>query len=290
MRPKRVSAKSTCAQSAQISAGSLTQSLSTLRLRKMKPFTKIIMIRPTFFLCVGVATLFSSVAVAQFENDIRSSANEIIRDNAVAPVDFQSDLNSKFNSVDDGIRDALQNQSGLGAMPHESPSNEFGLDFLNSQSASSWFGGLKKQAHDVQLPKVIGSLAIVLGGYLGFVWLTRKMGGNANHGLPQEVVEVLGHTPFGAKKTLQLVRLGSKLLLLMNSPEGTQSIGEITDPHEVEYLISLCGGKKMSRSAVAIRKASSSPVPTNAGADLKRVLQQLQRTVDVNGNHSVFEA
>ena len=77
--------------------------------------------------------------------------------------------------------------------------------------------------------RMIGSLALVLGGYFGLVWVSRHFGGGKGK-VPKEVLEVLGQTPFGPKKHLQIVRLGSKLLLLINGPEGIHPIGEITDP------------------------------------------------------------
>ena len=115
-----------------------------------------------------------------------------------------------------------------------------------SQKITSFFSG----GDGGRFKKVFGSLALVVGGYLAFVLLMRKFNFTGNHGIPSEVIEVIGNAPFGPRKNLQLVRLGSKLLLLMNSPEGTHPVGEITDPQEVEYLISLCNGKgtKANRS------------------------------------------
>jgi len=104
--------------------------------------------------------------------------------------------------------------------------------------------------------RMFGSLALVLGGYFSLVWVSRQFGGG-NGKMPKEVVEVLGQTPFGPKKHLQIVRLGSKLLLLINGPEGTHPIGEITDPEEVEYLASLCSGRKTANAANVLRIAKA---------------------------------
>ena len=64
----------------------------------------------------------------------------------------------------------------------------------------------------------------------------------ARTGLPSEVLEVIGQTSFGPRRTLQLVRLGNKLLLILNSPEGTHPIGEVTDAEEVEHITRVCSG------------------------------------------------
>ena len=128
---------------------------------------------------------------------------------------------------------------------------------IAGEKASSWFSGLSSEGNWMQdikgffkssgTSKVIGSLALVLGFYFLFVWVTRKLNPLGNAGLPSEVLEVLGQVPFGPKRSLQMVRLGPKLLLLLNSPEGTQPLGEITDPEEVEYLASLCQKKTSPR-------------------------------------------
>ena len=99
--------------------------------------------------------------------------------------------------------------------------------------------------------KVFGSLAVVLGGYFGFVWLTRLFGSGNRRGIPREVIDVVGSTPFGPQKSLQLVRLGSKLLLLLTTPEGTQSVGEVSDPAEVAHLIALCDPKAARGSSTS---------------------------------------
>ncbi len=113
--------------------------------------------------------------------------------------------------------------------------------------------------------RMLGSLALVLGGYFSLVWVSRHFGENGK--VPSEVLEILGQTPFGPKKQLQIVRLGSKLLLLINSPDGTHPIGEITDPEEVEHLASLCQGRKTASAANVLRiaKAATSPPTAQTG-------------------------
>ena len=120
----------------------------------------------------------------------------------------------------------------------------------------NWQDKFGSYFHNFDAARMIGSLALVLGGYFGLVWFSRQFGGG-NGKVPQEVVEVLGQTPFGPKKQLQIVRLGSKLLLLINGPEGTHPIGEITDPQEVEYLASLCPGRKTASAANVLRIAKA---------------------------------
>jgi flagellar biogenesis protein FliO len=134
-------------------------------------------------------------------------------------------LQSWFKNTTGGWFDGLQSKGGWG------------------EKLSGLFGGMNESTR-----KMLASLTVVLGGYFAFVALMRRLNPKSNRGIPSEVVEVVGNTPFGPRKNLQLVRLGSKLLLLMNTPEGTHPVGEITDPTEVEYLISLCSGKRQRAS------------------------------------------
>ncbi len=211
----------------------------------------------------------------------------------------------------------------------ESASEEMSGLLGAAQAAVPWGKNLKNRFAGVDVKKMLGSLAIVLGGYLGFVWLVRRFNSGATGKLPAEVLDVVGAAPFGPRKSLQLVRLGSKLLLLLNGPEGTHPIGEITDPTEVEHLISLCRGRHRSRStdqkvftnlmgrlqagmppmahnrneSLAIPQsqmepasaapATSSRVPVaaaNTTSELERIVQRLSSVVAQTNGRNVFEA
>ena len=167
-----------------------------------------------------------------------------------------------------------------------------------------WSQKLQSLTGSADIGKMLGSLALVLGIYFAFVWAMRKLNPNGNKGLPPGVIEVMGQVPFGTRRNLQLVRLGSKLLLLMNSPEGTQPIGEITNPTEVEYLASLCPGNRKQRAnsanhIAAIQQAAkrlgapnpqaaaATPTTTN-NSNLANILRTLEQAANPNGN--VFEA
>lgn len=106
---------------------------------------------------------------------------------------------------------------------------------------------------------MIGALSLVLGGYFGFVWLLRMLSPRSNRQLPSEVIEVLGKTAFGKGQHLQLVRLGSKLLLLLESNEGIQPIAEISDPLEVHHLISCCDPFPNRRRGRRLNPAKHAP-------------------------------
>lgn len=258
--------------------------------------------------------------------------NHGVQQSSYAPQGFQASNNTASESNNIGRasfpESALPFDSGVRTADFESPTDSGGSLEANIDSAaeklsewkdiagekaSTWFGGLSSEGSwledlkgfysDSGTSKVIGSLALVLGLYFLFVWVMRKINPMGNGGLPSEVVEVLGQVPFGAKRSLQMVRLGPKLLLLLNSPEGTQSIGEITDPDEVDYLSSLCMGKSASRSKPSSSRSSRSqtdqaaspPSPTRVqprtvgSTSLNDVIQILQQANNPNGQ-TMFEA
>lgn len=160
---------------------------------------------------------------------------------------------------------------------------------LGSMKEGSWPEKLKSFFGGADVGRMLGSLSLVLGGYFALVWVLRRFNLGGNKQLPSEVLEVVGHAPFGPKQNLQLVRLGSKLLLLMNSPEGTQPIGEITDPVEVDHLVALCSGKPrtLSRPSPAITHVPSPPPREPNTTSLNDVLRALD---SAKASGTLFEA
>ena len=171
--------------------------------------------------------------------------------------------------------------------------SSFGTAFTDVES---WIGKFKTLTASSDVGRMLGSLALVLGLYFGFVWIMRRLSPSSNQNLPREVLELMGQIPFGPKRQLQLIRLGSKLLLIINSAEGSQAIGEITDPNEVECLVALCSGRRhpfqpKMRPAAAAGPAVPSP-SAQSQAPQQNNLANILRTLDLSGNsnNSVFEA
>ncbi len=94
-----------------------------------------------------------------------------------------------------------------------------------------------------------GGLAIAVGLVLSFTWLLRSLAPKSARPLPRDVVEVLGRAPLGGKQTTQLVRVGSKLVLVAITPDGAETLTEITNPDEVARLIAACDAKRGDGSA-----------------------------------------
>lgn len=84
------------------------------------------------------------------------------------------------------------------------------------------------------------SLAIVLGLFFALLWLAKRNMPRGMTAISSEVVKVLGRAPLSGRQQMHLVRIGNKLLLVSVTPNGAETLTEITDPQEVDHLTSLC--------------------------------------------------
>jgi flagellar biogenesis protein FliO len=105
-----------------------------------------------------------------------------------------------------------------------------------------------------------GSLAIVLGLFLGIMWLLRQASPRGFGVLPAEVFESLGRAPLPNHQQVQLLRCGNRLILISIGITGVEPLAEITDPSEVERLTMLChqprkGGSSTTSFRQVLRQA-----------------------------------
>ena len=84
------------------------------------------------------------------------------------------------------------------------------------------------------------SLGLVLILFLGVAWFVKRAQPQSHAILPTGVIEVLGRMPISQKQQLQLVRMGPKLLLVSSTGTGMQTLGEISDPNQVEQMVAMC--------------------------------------------------
>ncbi|MGB9689995.1 FliO/MopB family protein [Thermogutta sp.] len=100
----------------------------------------------------------------------------------------------------------------------------------------------------------VGALAMVVGVFLVFAWMLRRVHPQGHQVLPREVVEVLGHTALSARQRLCLIRLGRKVVLVAMSTETIEPITEIDDPVEVDRLVGLCVSQRPHSSTQTFRQ------------------------------------
>ncbi len=74
-------------------------------------------------------------------------------------------------------------------------------------------------------------------------WLVSRLRSGRSHDhsvLPEGVIVPLGRRAVGGGQSVQLIRIGSRILVVTPTAEGLRTLTEITDPQEVERLVSLC--------------------------------------------------
>jgi flagellar biogenesis protein FliO len=88
--------------------------------------------------------------------------------------------------------------------------------------------------------RTIGALLVVLALFLLGAKLWRQHIPVANIGLPTEAIEILGRKPIEPRLSVYLIRCGSRILVVGSSADGMQTLAEVTDPVEVDYLAGIC--------------------------------------------------
>lgn len=91
------------------------------------------------------------------------------------------------------------------------------------------------------------SLAVVLGVIAGLALLFKRLMPSHRQGRGG-LVEVVGRTHLSAKQSLNLVRVGRRLVLVGATPEGMRALCEIDDPREVMEILARVPGSSASSS------------------------------------------
>lgn len=91
--------------------------------------------------------------------------------------------------------------------------------------------------------KTISVLAVLVIVIVVGAKLLRKHAPNLGGGIPADALEVLGKRTIDRGQNVYLVRLGSRILIVGSSAGGLQTLGEITDPVEIDYIAGLCKPK-----------------------------------------------
>jgi|GEM_PF-4151363 len=215
--------------------------------------------------------------------DFRSAPMHTVQ--AVPPADFSTQSahgETSGNSTGD-FADAMKAAVDL----------EFALTNAESSGQEDWSSGfremLRSQTASINWTRMLGSLAIVVGGWFLVTWLFRMVSPRTNGRLPASVFELVGSARLNSRQSLQLVRVGSRLLMLIVSPEGAQAVGEISHPGEVETLVAQCESGSFRRG----QRSQAGPAAVSSGRDttalLEQLVQSLQKPGGQRGARTEFE-
>lgn len=129
----------------------------------------------------------------------------------------------------------LSNHASIGSgktPPNTTGSGEHQLELSTGQGLKS---ARNRRANPTRV--VLQGLAVVLGGYLLLVAVTRKRSRTTSP--DHELLETLGSAQVTPRVRLHLVRLGKRLLLLHITPQRVDRVAEVTDPQEVMEMLSM---------------------------------------------------
>lgn len=119
-------------------------------------------------------------------------------------------------------------------------------------SAKTGTGQSHRQVSSSSLWWTVGVLVVVLAtAGATLPWLKRHIPG-AVQPLPESVVQVLGRRPLDPRTSLQLIRVGTRVLVVGLGPDGARTLAEITEPIEVDVLVGAC---KTNRPEVQVTKS-----------------------------------
>lgn len=105
--------------------------------------------------------------------------------------------------------------------------------------------------------RMIFGLAVVLGGVVGVLYLVRRFYyGRLASGASSGVMEVLAREYVEPGRSLLLVRVGGRLLVLGSTREGLRKVAEISDKEEVEEILRRVGQDARRNAFADILKAA----------------------------------
>ena len=122
---------------------------------------------------------------------------------------------------------------------------------------SGWTNKLTKPEL-TPLFSVGGSLFIVVAAFFLLAALLRKVSPKGNRPLPKEAFECLGRYFLTQKHQLQVLRMGSRIVLVSVMPDGISTLAEITDPDEAVSFLGLCRRLDKDSATEMFRKSVAS--------------------------------
>ena len=128
----------------------------------------------------------------------------------------------------------------------------------------------EKKGGGLILQTVLGLAFVLCLIWVIAAWAKKNLP-NVGRTPPSEAVQLLGQRSLAQRQTIQLIRCGSRILILGSTAQGLTTLSEITDPVEVDYLAGLCRQEQSNSMTSAFSQlfqnySKSSPTtesPTN---------------------------
>ncbi len=151
-------------------------------------------------------------------------------------------------------------------------SSLFNIDGATTQTPS--------KLGDGWLLSTLAALGVVLALVFGLRWLLKRGGVAAIGGMQGSVVEVLSRTMVAPRSHVVLLRVGNRILIVNDSPNGMRTLASVEDPEEVAGLLASIDAAKpnsMTRSFSGVMGRLSSAW---SDADTREVQVQEADAID----------
>lgn len=100
--------------------------------------------------------------------------------------------------------------------------------------------------------KTFSFLAVMIVVIVVGAKFLKKHGPRLPGGIPADAMEVLGKRVIDRGQLIYLVRLGSRILIIGSSTSGgLNTLGEVNDPVEIDFLAGLCRQKSETASSIS---------------------------------------
>lgn len=190
---------------------------------------------------VTTSTARADSAIDPYGQAMRRSSVAPLRFERVGNVEYESEPSSDADGSSSRVVSTASYDEAVAVndSSHRSPDLPISLT-PPTERADRTAGRPESASPAGALTTVLSSLAVVVGLFLLVMWCSRRAQPKGMNVLPKEVVEVLGRATLAGRQTLNLVRVGNKLILLSAAPGTAETLTEITDPIEVDRLCGLC--------------------------------------------------
>lgn len=110
----------------------------------------------------------------------------------------------------------------------------------STQSSASPRKSGERETTGYAAVRTFGALAFVVALILVGAKLWKKHAPASTRRLSTEAIDILGRKSIEQGLSIYLIRCGNRILVVGSSADGLQTLTEVTDPAEVDYMAGLC--------------------------------------------------
>lgn len=147
----------------------------------------------------------------------------------------------------------------------------------------------------MDIPRVAGALAVVIGLIFTARWVGKKYFPNLSVGRAPGVVRVLARSPISPRQHVLLVQVGRRVLVVADNGTQVSRLTDITDPDEVASLLGQLAPRSEPQTEAFDEKLDDATQqfaasPSNRMAEVEAEAESLPATEEIEGLMSKVRA